>query len=450
MSQNRRVVWSEGMLLAPQHFQQWDRYVHHLVRERFRGARPFDWGFLQLEVDQEALRSGRIALAAAKGVMPDGTPFAMPDDDSLPPARSFDGHFGPRMDALQVALGLPAARLGRPQLGEVDGSEGPLPRYSPEVQELPDDNSAGTERLVTTGRRNFALLFPDDALGDYDTLPVAQVTRTADGGYALRESDVPPCLAIGASEALMRQLRTELQMLVAKSLEIGDQRRNRGGVADFSSTDTASFMMLHTVNGFIPALSHYVGHRRAHPEDVYLALSSLVGMLTTFVSDIHPKDLPAYEHRDLGATFAGLHRVLARLVEVGFRGKAVRIDLEKQDGFIHVGRFQDARLLEPPASVYLGVKAEADEQVLITEWPRAIKIAALDRIDFVIARALPGVPLIFTRVPPPGLPVKSQYLYFQLDAGSELWEGIKGAKNLAIYAPAELPGLTLELLALRE
>ena len=67
-----------------------------------------------------------------------------------------------------------------------------------------------------------------------------------------------------------------------------------------------------------------------------------------------------------------------------------------------------------------------------------------------IARALPGVPMIFTRVPPPGLPVKSQYLYFQLDAGSELWEGIKGAKNLAIYAPAELPGLTLELLALRE
>ena len=63
-------------------------------------------------------------------------------------------------------------------------------------------------------------------------------------------------------EALMRQLRAELQMLVAKSLEIGDQRRNRGGVADFSNTDTASFMMLHTVNGFIPALSQL---RRTSP-----------------------------------------------------------------------------------------------------------------------------------------------------------------------------------------
>jgi type VI secretion system protein ImpJ len=137
MSQNRRVVWSEGMLLAPQHFQQWDRYVHHLVRERFRGVRAFDWGFLQLEVDQEALRNGRIALAAAKGVMPDGTPFAMPDDDALPPARSFDGHFGPKMDALQVSLGLPAARLGRPQLGEVDGSEGRCRAIRPRSRNCP-------------------------------------------------------------------------------------------------------------------------------------------------------------------------------------------------------------------------------------------------------------------------------------------------------------------------
>ena len=142
MSQNRRVVWSEGMLLAPQHFQQWDRYVHHLLRERFRTVRAFDWGFTQLEVDQEALRTGRIALSSAKGVLPDGTSFSAPDDDPLPPARSFEGHHGPKTDALQVSLGLPAARLGRPQLGEPGAPDSQLPRYSPEVQEIADDNLA--------------------------------------------------------------------------------------------------------------------------------------------------------------------------------------------------------------------------------------------------------------------------------------------------------------------
>ncbi len=31
MSWNNRVVWSEGMFLRPQHFQQQDRYIETLV-----------------------------------------------------------------------------------------------------------------------------------------------------------------------------------------------------------------------------------------------------------------------------------------------------------------------------------------------------------------------------------------------------------------------------------
>ena len=36
MSRHRRVVWSEGMLLSPQHLQQWDRHTHHALDERLR------------------------------------------------------------------------------------------------------------------------------------------------------------------------------------------------------------------------------------------------------------------------------------------------------------------------------------------------------------------------------------------------------------------------------
>jgi type VI secretion system protein ImpJ len=449
MSEHRRVVWSEGMLLSPQHLQQWDRYAHHLVRERFRATQAFEWGLTQLEVDREALRNGRMALASARGVLPDGTPFAAPDEDPLPPAHAFEGHFGTKQESLAVYLGLPAARMGRPQLGE-RGAEGHTPRYASESIELADDNTGSNERGIMVAQRNLVLLFPDDPLGDHDVLPIAEVVRTADAGYALRESYIPPCLSVGASEALLRLLRTELEMLITKSSEIGDQRRQRGGVADFSSTDTGNFLLLHTVNAYIPVLSHFVGQRRAHPEQVYLTLATLAGMLCTFAADLHAKDLPPYEHRGLAATFAGLHTTLSRLLEVGFRAKAVRIDLEKKDGSIYVGRVQDPRLLEPGASLFLGVRAEAEEQQLVRELPYKFKIASLDRIDFLIANALRGVPMNFTRVPPASLPVKSNFLYFQLDPNCEVWEGVKGAKNLAIYAPPDYPGMTLELLGLRE
>jgi type VI secretion system protein ImpJ len=438
------------MLLTPQHLQQWDRYVHHLVRERFRSTQPFEWGLTQLEVDRESLRNGRMALTAARGVLPDGTPFASPDEDPLPPARAFEGHFGARQDSLTVHLGLPAPRAGRPQLGERSAAGGPIPRYAPEPVELADDNSGENERGITVAHRNLVLLFPDDALGDHDAIPIGEVVRTSDGSYALRENYVPPCLAIGASEALMRQLRAELEMLIAKSTELGDRRRQRGGVADFAGGDIASFGLLQTVNAFIPALSHFIAHRRAHPEQVYLALNSLAGMLCTFSADMHPKDLPAYEHRALASTFNGIHTVLTGLLEITRESRAVRLDLEKRDGSIYVARIQDARLLLPTAGLFLGVKADVEETRLAAELPMKVKIASLDKIDFLIANALRGVPVSYARVPPAALPVKSSYLYFQLDSASEAWESVKGAKNVAIFAPPDYPGMTLELLGLRD
>jgi type VI secretion system protein ImpJ len=246
-------------------------------------------------------------------------------------------------------------------------------------------------------------------------------------------------------------LRIEIEMLIAKSSELGERRRQRGrDVADFSSSETANFWLLNTVNAYIPALSHFVSVERTHPEQVYLALASLAGQLCTLSPELHPKDLPAYQHRGLGATFSGLHSVLTRLLETVISSKAVRIDLERKDGSIYVGRIQDPRLLEPGAGLYLGVQAEVEEQRLVTDLPGKMKIASLDKINFLIANALRGVPISFTRVPPASLPVKSNFVYFQLDSNCEAWEGIRGAKNLAIFAPPDYPGIALELLGLRE
>lgn len=449
------------MLLTPQHFQQMDRFVHHWVHERFRASQPFDWGLSHLEVERESLRNGRVALLAARGVLPDGTPFSAPDEDPLPAPRAIEGHFGAKEDSLPVYLGLASARPGHPLVSDGEGGAGPggaaagpagvpLRRYSSEFVERADDNTGEDERGITVGRLNLVTLFPDDALGDHDHIPVADVVRTADGGFALRESFIPPCLSIGASETLLRQLRTQLEMLITKSSELGDRRRQRGrDLADFSSSETANFWLLNTVNAFVPTLSHFVGHRRAHPEQVFIALASLAGQLCTLSPDLHPKDLPPYEHRNLGVTFAGLHAVLSRLLETVISSKAVRIDLERKDGSIYVGRIQDPRLLEPGAGLFLGVRADVEEQRLVADLPAKLKIASVDRIEFLVANALRGVPVAFTRVPPAALPVKSDFLYFQLDSNSEAWESIRGAKNLAIFAPPDFPGISLELLGLR-
>ena len=454
MSQNSRVVWSEGLLLAPQHLQQWDRHIQHLLRSRFRASRGYDWGFVSLELDEESLRNGRLAVKEARGVLPEGTPFSIPDQDPVPPARALEGHFGAKQETLAVSLGLPAARPGRPQLVDFDAAPRtgmPMPRYSPEEIELADDITASGERRLTVARPNFSILFPDDAVGEYDLMPMAEVVRTGEGGYALRDDYIPPCLSVGASEVLMRRLRSELEMMITKSGELSSRRRQRGSdIAEFSASESAHFWLLHGVNTYIPVLSHFVGHRRSHPEDVYVSLAAFAGALCTYSNDLAPKDLPAYEHRSLGATFAGIHAVLTRLLQTVISSKAVRIDLEKRDGSIYVGQIRDPRLLEPSSTLYLGVRADVEEQRLVSDLPAKIKIASFDQIDFLIANALRGVPIRFNRVPPAALPAKSSYLYFELDSGADAWNGVKGSQNIAIFAPPDVPGITLELLGVRE
>src|SRR5205823_5771229 len=114
---------------SPQHFQQWDRAIHHQVAQRFRMSQSFEWGLSRLEIDRDALRNGRVSLTAIAGVLPDGTPFALPDDDPLPPQRAIEGHFDAKLDTLTLAIGLPATASSRAQLGEPPSPGAPGARY---------------------------------------------------------------------------------------------------------------------------------------------------------------------------------------------------------------------------------------------------------------------------------------------------------------------------------
>ena len=80
-----RVVWEEGMYLAPHHFQAQRRYVEDALAGAVAALFPFPWGVSTLALDTEALANGTLALARARGILPDGTPFNLPDADALPP-----------------------------------------------------------------------------------------------------------------------------------------------------------------------------------------------------------------------------------------------------------------------------------------------------------------------------------------------------------------------------
>ena len=51
MSSRNRVIWSDGLFLQPQHFQQQERYIERYVETRCQSLVPHSWGFTEIEFE---------------------------------------------------------------------------------------------------------------------------------------------------------------------------------------------------------------------------------------------------------------------------------------------------------------------------------------------------------------------------------------------------------------
>ena len=84
MSWTSKIIWSEGMFLRPQHFQQNDRYLEDLIESRCNPMRPYSWGISELQINLEALNLGKIEITKCKAILPDGTTVNIPSADRPP------------------------------------------------------------------------------------------------------------------------------------------------------------------------------------------------------------------------------------------------------------------------------------------------------------------------------------------------------------------------------
>ena len=93
MSKYRKIVWNEGMLLTPHHFQQWDNYHEDLLQSRIGSVAPYSYGILDLKINNEAIANANFQITRCRAVMPDGLVVNVPDVESVPDLRPVGDHF---------------------------------------------------------------------------------------------------------------------------------------------------------------------------------------------------------------------------------------------------------------------------------------------------------------------------------------------------------------------
>lgn len=448
MSPYRKVIWNEGMLLTPHHFQQWDNYYEELLNSRLASLLPYEWGVLDLQLNDEALANGSCEVVRCSAVMPDGLVVNIPQSDAAPAPRRSRDFFGPGTERLGLYLAVPSKRAGRANFQTAGGPQAATTRYWQEAGEVPDETTGQNQQEVAFARSNLRLMFEGEGEGltGYNSIKVAELVRTT-AGVVYNEHYIPPALNVTASPWLTGLLRQGLEILIAKGNSLSEQRRQRTtSLADFTTSEVAVFWLLHTVNASIPVLNHLRETALVHPERLYTELAGLVGRLMTFSTERQPQQIVHYYHDDLYRTFSELFKELRVLLETVIPTRCVQIPLESTRESVYVGRVTDERLLEK-AEFYLAVNAKVPEGQLIERVPRIVKIASRDVIDGVIGSGMPGVVLSHASPPPAPIPTRVGFHYFNLGKDGVFWAAVRNSRSVAVYVPDELAEEKLELYA---
>ena len=450
MSGYHRVVWSEGMLLGPHHFQQAERHLLGEMDYRFHVAVPFAWGVRRIAIDEDALRNRRFQLRELEAVLPDGAAVRLPGIDPVPTGRDLESAFGPERSSLDVFLALPDNRPGIPRT-RLPGTDGVTDsRYVSEGLPLHDENAPGPETEVLVARQNLHILVSGESLDGFTTLPIARLKKTEAGLPFLDPDFAPPSLSIQAAGPVPGIVVSVLENLSAKADVLASQTRQGGSKVQFGTSDVLLFWQLHTVNAVIPVLAHYRNHPDMHPVHPYLALARLAGALCTFASDRRAREVPGYDHENLGRTFRALEKMVRELSEISAPTRFDRVHLEKtEDGALLKGDVVDQRLFGSGYHWYLAVTGNLAEDRIRTEVPAKVTIGASHNVEFLVRMALRGVPVTHTAVPPNDFPIKAGHVYFRLENHGETWDTIAEARSIALYLQgAELKGLSYELIAM--
>lgn len=443
MSLESRIVWSEGMFLNPQHFQQQDRYLERYIDNRCAGFGAYAWGFQELEIDTQLLKLGKISLLRGKGVFPDGTPFSFPDIDDPPPV--IDIPVGAHNSL--VYLGLPVRRPGAVDVLPKDNTHSVARYYASELEVRDVTVEGGDNQTVVVGKLRLRLLLDSDDLSGYTCIGATRIAEARDdkdvlldGNYLVSCVDCQTVPKLGGFlSELVGLLHHRAEAIAGR---LADARR--GGTAEISD-----YMLLQLINRLEPFVTHLTSIKGLHPAILYGEFMKMAGELSTFVSQSkRPPSFPRYQHEDLQQSFSPVMAVLREYLSMVYEQTAIAMTLVEKKYGIRVSEINDRSLLTS-ASFVLAVRADVKEEFVRSRLPAQIKIGPVERIRQLVNAAMPGISIKPLPVAPRQIPFRSGYSYFELDKHSEFWKELHNSGGFAMHVGGDFPGLEMEFWAIR-
>lgn len=439
-----KIVWQEGMLLRPQHFQGQDRYHEQQLALRIKGLLADAWGFHSLKIDEAFLPMGKLVISQASGLLPDGTLFQL---DSDPTPLALDIPANQTDTDIYLTLPLQAAEPTGAAPPERDNA---MARFATITQPLNESNGhAETESPLLCARPNLQLQLDADAQSPgLVRLRVCTVRdSSADGGVRLDERFPATFIHCQPSPFLGRCLQEVISLLQQRAEVLAERMLARGQAA---GAEIGDLLTLQLINRHEAILRHHQHRTQTPAAELYSILLSLQAELATFCSDSRrpPPELQ-YQHIDQSRSFDALMRVLRQRLSSVLEQHSVELPLQQRQYGVQVAPINDPDLIDG-ARFVLAATAACSSEELRSRLPNHLKVGAVEHIRQLVNLHLPGIRLQPLPVAPRQLPFRRDHCYFALTPGSDERAQLSRSGGIAFHAAGDLPELKLALWAIRD
>lgn len=332
------IAWHEGMLLAPQHFQQLALRGEGLAAYHALCADPLAWGVRSVRF--AAIEENRLTLERLDAVMPDGLIAKLVSqrllieltDEHEPLIKS-----GKALVFVTVAKAQTTAGPYSSSAAADDARYHQVPGL--EVADENGDATAGTV-VIPRLQPHLKLFVGAEPPAEYTALPVARLERGGKNNELRFGSFLPPLLDFSGAihfgtEGDIGQLvlswcdkiRIDLQN---KRIGLASTLAGRPAAAAEPVSDEAPYRALQTkmllletrqhlqaVTAGLPLFEAVLRSQPVRPYPLYLALCNLLGSLSHFGGPGSLDGVPIYHHARPGQAFEALLKRVGDLLLAG-------------------------------------------------------------------------------------------------------------------------------------
>jgi type VI secretion system protein ImpJ len=336
------IDWHEGMLLAPQHFQQTDQRHESLTAYHVSTFSPFHWGIMDLKLDRPRLVDGTLKILALEAVMPDGlaVSFGESDPDNVSVSYYQNEEEEKKKETLELDLEPLKAKMERGSLiihlavaSQKIGTsyfKGDIKRHeSFDGIAIIDENTGDNELSIPRLKPKLKLLSEGESQINYVTFPIAEVTFQ-NQRFELTDF-ICPALSVRLRYPLGEKCSAIAKKIREKAEYLADQ-------VNAPSSKTGMPLVLETksmINNMVAPLPYYeaiINTDKAHPFNVYLALCMLAGSIAGLSKGLVPPTFDQnYDHNNLKDTFSQVLDYIDSLISEGVQEKYSTIPFRRQE-----------------------------------------------------------------------------------------------------------------------